>query len=97
VPDLVIEVNPTMVRKGNEVLINVGINSAVELSCQIQGGVNQSFTHAGDPTYFNHGPFPTGPLNATQVINVDCTSVMYPSITASEEIRVDVIPSYIEI
>lgn len=95
-PIITIDAKPNLVRTGSTSNVEVTVDSNFNLECSYSGGVSYTFNHTASPV-----PQPysrsTAPLNSARIVSIKCTSLAWPVITSTKEVRVSVIPVVQEI
>ncbi len=93
-PDITINAEPSLIRKGQTADISVDVTSDEQLSCQVFGidapGGVEDFDHEGLSTP-RHYEFRTKALASAQIIKVKCIVDIEPSVSAEEEFRINVV------
>ena len=97
-PVIDIIANPNLIRSGNTSEIVIDINSENDLDCSLDGVSKDTihFLHTSNP-YSQTYKYTTRPLANAQIIRVICEVKVDPSVSATKEIRINVVPYLQEI
>ena len=96
-PIVSISSDSNLIRSGSMLDFEIVINSNFDLACTVRdGGAVSTFSHTASLT---PQPYPrtTRSLTSAQIIDVTCASTLYPTVSASDELRVEVVPTIQEI
>lgn len=96
VPIITIEAEPNLVRSGDKAKIKITVDSNFNLECIYSGGVTDSFNHIASPVPQSDSRY-TAPVSSAKIVRIKCTELARPIVTATKEVRVNVVPIVQEI
>jgi hypothetical protein len=96
-PIVSIDTSVNLIRSGTTLNFEISVQSNFDLTCTVRdGGAPKEFDHVGAPgaqTYTET----TRPLRSAQIIDVTCTSSLYPTLNITDQLRAEVIPTVQEL
>lgn len=96
-PIVSIDSDSNLIRSGATLDFEIAVNSNFDLTCTVRdGGAPQTFSHVANASTQTYART-TRPLTSAQVVDVSCVSAVDPTITGSDELRINVIPTIQEI
>lgn len=99
ITDPVINVSPNydkLIRSGSEADIEITVLANYPTNCSMDDGVNTTFSHVASPTATTYN-FTTRTLTSAQIVTFECHHATYPSVSSSDSVRVEVVPTVQEI
>ena len=86
----------SVVQHGDSADMDISIKADYDATCTINDGTIQTLSHSASPTTVDYS-VTTRNLDSTQIVVVTCEHDTYPVVVDSEEVRIEVIPTYQEI
>jgi hypothetical protein len=99
VPVIDITSAASLIRSGNTTEVTVTVTADYNATCTVYGAESspRTLTHTASPTAVTYPAITTKALTSAQIVQVDCVADGYPSISASDQLRISVVPTIQEI
>ncbi len=86
-----------LIRSGTDDDIRIDVTSNYDVECTMMDGVTNPPFVLSAPPALRGTDLTTRPLTSSQIVTVECHHVLYPEVSTTKSIRIEVIPSLQEI